>query len=411
MNVKTTFDKKIYELTYNEQSGFYEVELEAPETGGIYNAEVSFIDLIDNTETYAKKIQIWAKAKIDNTIQGTLVYFLSKTDLSIKDVLEFEDYEYVIDEETNKNTIFNIVQEVNAENGDIVILQRNGKVDYIGIVQEIENEDGAKERKVTLRYISNIFDRKIILENADLITKTGVEDFIAKEIYDNFTNSDDDLLNIKWLDVEVKTHTKITKSVDNDNGIFNFHTFINNCSQNYNIVLDFSYVSGKIKLTIYKQENVVQLIDTTIADISNYVEKFETNVIAKVVVKTDTDIQKWYLLSDRTTTQNKSDINRATGNIEVVYTSKAEDARQTALDKFKSNTYNHYISFSINRNSKLFDVEKMKIGTPLSVRTNNNIILDTYISAIKDDGSNFIEITCGNMRVNFIDKILKERNK
>ena len=53
----------------------------------------------------------------------------------------------------------------------------------------------------------------------------------------------------------------------------------------------------------------------------------------------------------------------------------------------------------------------MKIGTPLSVRTNNNIILDTYVSAIKDNGSNFIEITCGNMRVNFIDKILKERNK
>lgn len=411
MNVKTTFDKKIYELTYNEQSGFYEVELEAPKIGGIYNAEVSFIDLIDNTETYAKKIQIWAKAKIDNTIQGTLVYFLSKTDLSIKDVLEFEDYEYVIDEETNKNTIFNIVQEVNAENGDIVILQRNAKVDYIGIVQEIENEDGAKERKITLRYISNIFDRKIILENADLIAKTGLEDFIAKEIYDNFTNSDDNLLNIKWLEVEVKTHTKITKSIDNDNGIFNFHTFITNCSQNYNIVLDFSYVNGKIKLTIYKQESAVQLIDTTITDVSNYVEKFETNVIAKVVVKTDTDVQKWYLLSDRTTTQNKDDVNRAIGTVETVYTSKTEDARQTALDKFKSNTYNHYISFSINRNSKLFDVEKMKIGTPLSVRTNNNIILDTYISAIKDDGSNFVEVTCGNMRVNFIDKILKERNK
>jgi len=32
----------------------------------------------------------------------------------------------------------------------------------------------------------------------------GIEDFIAKEIYDNFTNSDDELLNYKWLDVEVK---------------------------------------------------------------------------------------------------------------------------------------------------------------------------------------------------------------
>ncbi len=94
-----------------------------------------------------KKIQIWAKAKIDNTIQGTLVYFLSKTDLSIKDVLEFEDYEYVIDEETNKNTIFNIVQEVNAENGDIVILQRNGKVDYIGIVKKLRMKMEQKKEK------------------------------------------------------------------------------------------------------------------------------------------------------------------------------------------------------------------------------------------------------------------------
>ena len=140
-----------------------------------------------------------------------------------------------------------------------------------------------------------------------------------------------------------------------------FHTFITNCSQNYNIILDFSYVNKRIKLTIYKQESEIQLIDTTIPDISNYVEKYETKVIAKVIVKTDTDVQKWYLLSDRTTTQNKDDTNRASGEIETVYTSKSEDAEQTALDKFKSNSYNHYISFDINRNSKLFDVSKLKI--------------------------------------------------
>ena len=411
MSVKAIFNNKEYELIYNEQSGFYEIEIEAPKKGGIYNAEITFKDLIENTETLTKKIQIWAKEKNINISKETLVYFLSKTDLEIKDVIEFENYEYAIDEETNKNTIFNIMKKVNAENGDIVVLQRNGILDYLGIIKDIENQDGEIKRKVTLKYISNVFDRKIILENENLISESGIEDFIAKEIYNNFTNSDDTLLNIGWLDVEVKTHTKITKSVDNDNGIYNFHTFITNCNQNYNIVLDFSYVNKRIKLTIYKQEREAQLIDTTISDISNYVEKFETNIIAKVVVKTDTDIQKWYLLSDRTTTQNKDDINRAIGNIEVVYTSKSEDARQTALDKFKSNTYNHYISFKINRNSKLFDISKMKIGAPLSVRTNNNIILDTYISAIKDDASNFIEITCGNMRVDFIYKLLKERNK
>lgn len=411
MSVKATFNNIEYDLIYNEQSGCYEIELNAPKIGGVYKAEVTFKDLLENTETSSKKIQIWAKKKNTNVSKETLVYFLSRTDLEIKDVIEFENYEYVIDEETNKNTIFNIMKKVNAENGDIVVLQQNGNIDYVGVIKDIENENGELKRKVTLKYISNIFDRKVILENENLISESGIEDFIAKEIYDNFTNSDDTLLNIKWLDVEVKTHTKITKSVDNDNGIYNFHTFTTNCNQNYNIVLDFTYINKRIKLTIYRQEKEVQLIDTTISDISNYVEKFETKIIAKVVVKTDTDIQKWYLLSDRTTTQNKDDENRAIGDIETVYTAKSEDARQTALDKFKSNTYNHYISFKINRNSKLFDVNKMKVGTPLNVRTNNNIILDTYISAIKDDGSNFIEITCGNMRINFIDKLLKERNK
>lgn len=411
MSVKVTFNNKEYETIYNEQSGLYEIELEAPDAGGVYNAAITFKDSIKNIETSIKKIQIWAKEKRTNASEETLVYFLDKTDLEIKDVIEFENYEYVIDEETNQKTIFNVVKKVNAENGDIVVLQRRGKIDYSGIIEDFENTDGELKREITIKYISNLFDRKVILNNENLIKEVGIEDFIEKEIYNNFTNSDDELLNYKWLDVEVKTHTKIRKSVDNENGIYNFHTFITNCTQNYNIILDFTYDQGIIKLTIYKQDAETQLIDTTIPDISNYTEKFETSVTAKVIVKTDTDVQTWYLLSDRTTTQNKDDVNRARGKVEVEYTSKSEDARQTALDKFKSNTYNHYISFKINRNSKLFDVDKMKIGTPLSVRTNNNIILDTYISAIKDDGSNFIEITCGNMRINFIDKILKERNK
>ena len=411
MGVKANFNGKEYELIYNSQSGFYEIEIEAPNIGGIYNTEITFEDLLENTENTTKKIQIWAKEINTNKSKETLVYFLDKSDLEIKDVIEFENYEYVIDEETNKNTIFEVMKKINSNNGDIVVLQRNSNIDYIGIIKDIQNEDGELKRKITLEYISNIFDRNIILENESLISSAGIEDFIAKEIYDNFTNSDDTLLNINWLDVEVKTHTKITKSVDNNNGIYNFHTFITNCSQNYNIILDFSYVNKRIKLTIYKQESETQLIDTTVPDISNYVEKFETSIIAKVIVKTDTDVQKWYLLNDRTTTQDKDDTNRASGEVETVYTSKSEDARQTALDKFKSNTYNHYISFDINRNSKLFDVSKLKIGTPINVRTNNNIILNTYISAITDKGNNFINITCGNMRVNFIDKLLKERNK
>ena len=151
MGVKAKFNNKEYELIYNSQSGFYEIEIEAPEVGGVYNAEVVFEDLLGNIEESNKKIQIWSKEKKANVQKETLVYFLDKSDLEIKDYIEFEDYEYVIDEETNQNTIFNVMKKVNAENGDIVILQRDGKTDYIGKIQDIENEDGELRRKITLK--------------------------------------------------------------------------------------------------------------------------------------------------------------------------------------------------------------------------------------------------------------------
>ena len=111
-----------------------------------------------------------------------------------------------------------------------------------------------------------------------------------------------------------------------------------------------------------------------------------------------------YLLNDRTTTTDMNNQNRAAGKVETVYTEKMEDAQQKALDTIKSNSYNHNITFSMLN-------KYMKVGTPIAIKTKNSAILDTYISAIKITQNNFIEYTCGNIRIKFIDKILKERNK
>ncbi len=247
------------------------------------------------------------------------------------------------------------------------------------------------------------------MNNESLISNTGIEDFIKYTIENQFTKSEDTLLNIKFLDVEVKTHTKINKSIDNEDGIYNFHTYITNCTQNYNIVLDFRYENKKLKLTIYKETNETQLIDATISDVTNYTEVFETEVVAKVIVKTDTNVQKWYLLNDRTTTQNMNDENRAFGKVVTEYTQNSEDAYQTAMNAFKSNTYNHLIEFTLNADTKLIDIKNLKIGTPVRIKTNNNIILDTYISAITINArQKFRRFKSGNMRINFIEKLKKE---
>lgn len=411
MKVKVYFNNKEYELKYNEQTDFYEIDLIAPLTGGVYNITAEAIDLAEDIIEETKQIQVLAKIKQEKVSEETVVYFLDKKDLEIKDVIEYGSYEFNIDEETNATTTFNISRKNDVKNGDIVVLKRKNEIEYLGIVQNAQNENGEAKQEIVLKYITNIFDKKVILAKENLISEKGIEDFIYQTIIDNFTNSEDTLLNINWLEVEVLTHTKLKKSVDNENGIYNFHTFITNCTQHYNIVYNFIFTDGKVKLKIYKQNQENILIDSRIEDISNYTEVFETDVLAKVTIKTSTSIKKWFLKSDRTITDNINDLDRATGKEDIIYTENDDDAYQSALDAFKGNSYNHYISFSLNKESQLFDVSKIKIGTPLSVRTDNNVILDTYVSAITDNGSKFINITCGNMRIDFIDKISQERRK
>ena len=240
----------------------------------------------------------------------------------------------------------------------------------------------------------------------DLIRTTGIEDFLQKTIQDHFISNEDDFVNKKYLEVRALTHTKLETSITNiENGIYNFHTWMTNCTQNYDIVYDFFIENKKLIMTIAKKEGQKELINVNAQPISNYTEIFETKVIAKVVVKTKEEGRYiLYLLNDRTTTTDMNNKNRAKGTTKRVYTEKMEDARQTALDVFKQNSYSHNVTF------KMLD-KYIKIGTPIAIKTKENVILDTYISAIKITKNKFIEYTCGNIRIKFIDKLLKERGK
>lgn len=398
------FNNKNYIANYNNQTGYWEVELEAPEIGGIYNANIEYTDFFGQTYEDTQKIQILAeeKIKVENNI--VLMWIFDYRDFSLKDILETSDYEINIDEETNANSSIKILKKTEARANDIVVIKKNNEEIFWGKIEEITNEDGKIVYTYSLKYITNIFNQNVILKNEELIKTTGIEDFIAETIKDNFIESEDTFLNKTYLEVIVKTHTKKQTTVDNvQNGIFNLHTFMTNCTQSYNLRYDFAIVNKKLVLTIENNELEKELIDTTAQPISNYTEVYETNVVAKVTVLTKEEGEyNLYLLNDRTTTTDKDNENRAEGKTEVVYTEKMEEANQKALDTMKANSYNHNITF------KYYD-RYIKIGTPIAIRTKDSKILDTYISAIKITQNKFIEYTCGNIRIDFISKIKKER--
>lgn len=242
-------------------------------------------------------------------------------------------------------------------------------------------------------------------ENANEILKySGIERQIENAIESNFTGSADGYNIYPNVQVYCQSETPKEISVTNvDNGIYNLHTWMTNATQLYNIVYKWEFVSGTIRLYIKYEEQSTELIDTDAQSIKDYEEVFELEIIGKVIVITSTDTYTLYLKTDRTTTTDPTDENLAYGHIVSVYTENYEDAPQTALDQFKGNSYNHNISFKFNK--------YIPMGTPIVIKTKNQLLLDTYISSVHITPENFYEYQCGNIRIKFIDKLLKERNK
>lgn len=548
------FNGENYIATYNKQTGYYEVNLKAPNEGGIYKSEITFKDLIGQTYQDTQVVQVLAKEKIKVETNKVTMWIFDYKDFSIKDIVEITDYEINIDEETNANTIIKVFKKTTAKKDDIVMIKKNNKIIYWGIIEHIQNENGNKLYEYTLKYITNMFNENVALNsnvsenevedgiyrikssvdvnkvidvkdgstqnnasiqlwsnndtdaqkwkikkesdgyysikclksdkamdvkeanfvsgtklqqytydggnaqkwkienlgnslyeikskgnnslNVDvsngsstegtliqiytdnntisqrfylerlkeyMIKNEGIEDFIANAIKENFIENKDTFINKKYLEVRVKTHTKIQTSVTNvTDGLYNLHTWISNCTQLYNIMFTFYIENKKLIIEIENKSLNKELIDVNAQPISNYNEVFETKIVSKVEVLTNTDTYYLYLLNDRTTTTDATNENRAEGRTERVFTANYAEAPQKALDTIKTNTYNHNITFNYRERI-------MKVGTPITIKTKDSLIYDTYISAIKITQSKFIEYTCGNIRIKFIDKLLKER--
>lgn len=409
-NMTITFNGVDYIATYNQQTGYYELNLQAPEIGGIYTADISFNDLWNENYTDSIAVQVLAKKPVKIETNKIFMWIFDYYDFSVKDIVEIADYDINIDEETNANSTINVLKKTTAKARDVVVVKKNNEVIYWGVIDEIQNEDGKQLYQYITKYITNLYDRNIQLKNENLIKTTGVEDFISQTITNEYIANQDTFINLPWLELNILTHTPKQTSVTNvENGIYNLHTWITNCTQNYNIVYSFSIVNKKLVMTIENKTFSKEIVDTLAQSISNYTEVFETDVVSKVVVlyskvNGSENAGKYilYLLNDRTTTTDMTNPNRANGKIETIYTENYEDANQEALNVMKGNSYNHNITFN------LYD-KYIKVGTPIAIKTKESIIYDTYISAIKITQHKFYQYICGNIRIKFIDKLLKER--
>lgn len=290
------------------------------------------------------------------------LYILSKQELSILSICKLSDYQINLDEETNAKSTFTLMKTEGLKKDNFLVL--NGLYrQFLFVIDEVNTEKGSDAVTVTALDISNIFDRKVIEKNTDTMKTNSIEEFIANTMSENFVNSDDTALNINYIDIYWETNTKAVVATNAENGLYNFHTFLINCRQYKNIYTDFKFEDGRLKITISYKEETTELIDTTLPEVTDYNKIYEADVTAKVQVYIREDGSEYnlYLKTDRTTTTNKDDPDRASGKIEVISVETADRAAEEALNVMKGNNYKHLVEFKIAKTSKLMDVTKLHI--------------------------------------------------
>lgn len=343
------------------------------------------------------------------------LYILSRKDLALLSISKLIDYEINIDEETNAKSMFKLINTNGLMKGNYIILNGLYK-QFLFIIDEVNLVKYSNVCELVCLDISNIFDRKIIEKNIDQMTEDSIEEFIINNINDNFVNSNDSVLNLSYIELNQLTTTKTSVLTNSENGLYNFHTFLTNCRQYKNIFTTFSFKMVttpmgkvlKLQIDVGYEAKIQKMIDTTLTVVTNYNKIKEENVTAKVTVYIRENQTEYnlYLKSDRTTTTNKNDPNRVFGSIEVISVEKEEDAPSEALNVMKGNRYNHLVEFNIYKNSNLIDISSLDIGTPILIKTNEEIY-ESYISAININNSNFVGFKSGNLRVTLIDKLKK----
>ncbi len=291
-------------------------------------------------------------------------YVLSNKNLKILSMLKIIDYKINIDEETNLKSTLRTIKADGLEEGNYIVINGLYKQFLFVISNDgILTEKDSNVVNLNVSDISNIFNRKVIEKKTELMTTESIEKFIAETIYDNFVNSNDTFLNIGYIDITWHTNTKGIVATNSENGLYNFHTFLINCRQNKNIYTEFKFENNRLKIDIRHKEESAEMIDTTLPEVVDYNKIKEEEITAKVQVYIRENGSEYnlYLKTDRTTTENKNDPNRANGKVEVISVDTADKAKEEALNVMKGNRYKHLVEFKIAKTSKLMDITKLYI--------------------------------------------------
>lgn len=352
-----------------------------------------------------------------------LAYVLSAKDLSIKDLLEFEEYEFKTDTEFSDKSPIVVSNQPNVEQGDFIVCQADGGNVFTGLCDTYKSSSDSSAYTLTMRQKECLFDRFIFIDQESLIAGTGIEDFIVAAITANWISSGDAALDLDYLTVTAQTHTpvyaKVSTIVTLTDGAYNLKTFLGNAMEYYGIYIGFDFsTAGALAITVYHSTAADASVDATVSDVTEYSETYSVDALAKLQVLwklTDDDenptSRTYYLLSDRTITTDGTDPDRASGTVRamVIVAETENEMYQKVVDAFAGNSYKHKISFLLSMASRLYDYTAFYPGHATQIKTKSGIRNSIVTGLTVSSSGRFAQIVFGKLKTTLIEK-LRDRN-
>lgn len=354
-----------------------------------------------------------------------LALVLDSFTFKIKDTLQYTAETFETDLDFSKKSQITVDHEPNIVNNDFVICKDGNEVIYTGICQDASTDSKEETFSVKLAQAECLFDREIFVKDESLLA-TGLEDFVAAAISDNWINSNDPLMDYPNISVVCDSHTpcvaSVSTTVNVDNGIYNLKTYLGNVRERYRLFTRFDFTDGELTIHVYTDTASAIDVDITVSDVSAYKETYNVSVLARLFVRwklpdtKDDDGNEvigaevdrtFYLKTDRSITQNKSDPNRADGISKAVYiqADTEDDMISAAINEFGSNSYQHKVEFAILKTSRIYPIENLYVGRPCRFKTKLGI-KESKISAMKKAASaSVVALTFGTLKVTLIEKV------
>lgn len=349
---------------------------------------------------------------------------------TIKDTLQYTNESFETDLDYNKKSQITVDHQPNIVNNDFVLCKDGNDIIFVGICEDASATSRSETYSIKLAQKECLFDRQIFVKDEYLLA-TGLEDFVAAAITDNWVNSSDPLMDYSNITVTCDTHTPCAASVATmvqaDKGIYNLKTYLGNVCEAYRLFTRFDFTDGALAIHIYTDTASTIDVDVTVSDVSAYKETYSVSVLARLFVRwklpdtKDNDGNEvigaevdrtFYLKTDRSVTQNKADVNRADGISRAVYIEADTEADmiQAAVNEFGSNSYQHKVEFAILKTSQIYPLSDLYVGRPCRFKTKLGIKTSKISSMKVAASSSVAALSFGTLKVTLIDKVRGKLN-